>query len=113
MPGIYKSPDFSFIDGFVNAAKYRDQRTAEDNRKMMEGLTNAAKGATQAYLFQQRKNAMGQMDALNDEEAKLRAELDMLWGDQGEVGGRSNFDAIMAGLDYNLMPHAMNNGGLL
>ena len=107
---IYTAPSTSFIDTFMNAAKYRDQRTADENKQMMEGMGNIAKGATNAYLWQQRKNALKGLDALNDEEAKLWSELEMLTGDQGEVGSTANFNAIMNGLDFNLMDPKMKQG---
>jgi hypothetical protein len=94
----------------MNAAKYRDQKTADENRQMMEGIGNVAKGATNAYLWQQRKNALKGLDALNDEESKLWSELEMLTGDQGEVGSTANFNAIMNGLDFNLMDTNMKQG---
>ena len=107
---IYTAPSTSFIDTFMNAAKYRDQRTADENKQMMEGIGNVAKGATNAYMWQQRKNALKGLDALNDEETKLWSELEMLTGDQGEVGSTANFNAIMNGLDFNLMDTNMKQG---
>lgn len=107
---IYTAPSTSFIDTFMNAAKYRDQKTADENRQMMEGIGNVAKGATNAYLWQQRKNALKGLDALNDEESKLWSELEMLTGDQGEVGSTANFNAIMNGLDFDLMDTNMKQG---
>ena len=107
---IYTAPSTSFIDTFMNAAKYRDQRTADENKQMMEGIGNVTKGATNAYLWQQRKNALKGLDALNDEESKLWSELEMLTGDQGEVGSTANFNAIMNGLDFNLMDTNMKQG---
>ena len=107
---IYTAPSTSFIDTFMNAAKYRDQRTADENKQMMEGIGNIAKGATNAYMWQQRKNALKGLDALNDEETKLWSELEMLTGDQGEVGSTANFNAIMNGLDFNLMDTNMKQG---
>lgn len=110
MASIYTAPSMSFIDTYMNAAKELDRKREAANKQMFEGIGNLAKAGTNAYLWQQRKNDLDKMDALNDEETKLRAELDMLWGDEDYgVGSRSNFDAIMNGLDYNLMPH---NGGL-
>ena len=32
-------------------------------------------------------------------------QLKLLQGDQDFAGSRGNFDAIIGGLDYNLMPH--------
>ncbi len=110
MASIYTAPTLSFIETYMNAAKDMDRKREEDKKRMFEGLGNIAKGGTQAFMWQQRKNDLDRMSALNDEENQLRAELDMLWGsDDVGVGSSANFDAIIGGLDYNLMPH---NGGL-
>lgn len=107
---IYTAPSNSFIDTFMNAAKYRDQRTADENRQMMEGVGNIVKGGTNAYLWQKRKNALDGLDSLEAEKAKLLSELDMLTGDQNRVGSTANFNAIMNGLDFNLMDSGMKRG---
>lgn len=111
---IYTAPSTSFIDTFMNAAKYRDQRRADENKQMMEGADNLVKGGANAYMWQQRKNALNGLQSLDDEEAQLLAELDMLTGDQNKVGSTANFNAIMNGLDFNLMDPNMKRsmGGL-
>ena len=114
MASIYTPPTMSFLDTYMNAAKEMDRKREESNKRMQEGMGNIVKGGAQAYMWQQRKNALDQMDLLNDEESKLLSEREMLWGDvDGGVGSRANFDAILNGLDYNLMPHTPKNGGLL
>lgn len=100
----------SFIETYMNAAKEMDRKREANNKQMMEGIGNIAKGATNAYMWQQRKNALKGLDALNDEETKLWSELEMLTGDQGEVGSTANFNAIMNGLDFNLMDTNMKQG---
>lgn len=110
MPGIYQAPSMSFIDTYMKAANEMDRKRQENNKMMQEGMGNIAKGATNAYLWQQRKNALKGLDALNDEESKLWSELEMLTGDQNEVGSTANFNAIMNGLDFNLMDPKMKQG---
>lgn len=100
----------SFIETYIKAANEMDRKRQENNKMMKEGMGNIAKGATNAYLWQQRKNALDRMDALNDEESRLWSELEMLTGDQGEVGSTANFNAIMNGLDFNLMDSTMKRG---
>ena len=93
----------SFVDTYINAAKSLDERRENEHKKMMEGLGNIVKGGAGAYMWQQRKNALNKMDALNDEESKLWSELEMLTGDQTETGSRANFNSLLNGLDFNLL----------
>lgn len=100
----------SFVDTYINAAKDLDSRREREHQRMMEGFGNVAKGGANAYMWQQRKNALSKMDELNDEESKLWSELQMLTGDQTQPGSTANFNAIMNGLDFNLMPSDMKQG---
>ena len=114
MASIYSAPQMSFIETYMNAAKDLDRRREEEAKKMNEGIGNIIKGGANAYMWQQRKNALGRMDALNDEEARLWSELEMLTGDQTQAGSTANFNAIMSGLDFNLLdtPTKQSMGGL-
>ena len=103
MASIYTAPSMSFVDTYINAAKNLDERRENEQKKMMEGLGNIVKGGANAYMWQQRKNALNKMDALNDEESKLWSELEMLTGDQTETGSRANFNSLLNGLDFNLL----------
>ena len=107
---VYTAPSLSFIDTYMNAAAEMDRKRKENNKKMEEGIGNIVKGGANAYMWQQRKNALNGLDALNDEESKLWSELEMLTGDQTEVGSTANFNAIMNGLDFNLMDPKMKQG---
>lgn len=104
----------SFVETYMNAAKDRDQRRENEAKKMKEGIGDIIKGGANAYMWQQRKNALNGWNALNDEEAKLWSELEMLTGDQTQAGSTANFNAIMNGLDFNLMdtPTKQSMGGL-
>lgn len=110
--GIYSAPSMSFIDTYMNAAKNRDARVAEQNRQLQEGMDNLVKAGANAYLFNKREDMLNKMLNLDDEEARLRNELNMLTGATAGIGSRSNFDAIMNGMDYNLMPRVYKGGGL-
>lgn len=94
----------SFIDSYVNAAKYRDEKTRNAKKEYIEGMGDLVKGGAEAYKFTKRKEALDKMAALDDEEKRLMAELRQLQGDSDYVGSRSNMDAILNGLDWNLMP---------
>ena len=110
MPGIYTAPSMSFIETYMNAAKEMDRKREANNKAMNEGIGNIVKGGANAFMWQQRKNALNKMDALNDEESKLWSELEMLTGDQTQTGSAANFNAIMNGLDFNLMDSTMKRG---
>lgn len=109
---IYTAPSTSFIDTFMNAAKYRDQRTADENKQMMEGIGNLAKGGVDAYKWQQRKNILDNKDAIQKRIDELLAERERLASGQDYAGSSRNFDAIMNGLDWNLMPHQYSDDKL-
>lgn len=114
--GIYTAPTMSFIDTYTNAAKYRDARTADANKQMMEGIGNLVKSGSDMYKFQQRKNALSKMDELKKREAELMAQIELITeqsATQDYAGSKSNMDAILSGLDWNQLPHTfkMGNGG--
>ena len=100
---IYTAPSMSFIDTYVNAAKQRDANREAEYNKMIEGLGGLVKGGVDAYKWQERKNALNKIGDLEDEESKLMSELQMLTGDQTKAGSRSNINAILNGLDFNLL----------
>lgn len=110
MASIYTAPQMSYIETYMNAAKDLDRRREEEAKKMNEGIGNIIKGGANAYMWQQRKNGLNKLDALNDEESKLWSELEMLTGDQTAPGSTANFNAIMSGLDFNLMDPQMKQG---
>ena len=110
MASIYTAPQMSYIETYMNAAKDLDRRREEEAKKMNEGIGNIIKGGANAYMWQQRKNALNKWDALNDEESKLWSELEMLTGDQTAPGSTANFNAIMSGLDIKLMDPQMKQG---
>lgn len=103
---VYTAPNFSFIDVFTNGARALDEKRRAQQQQLMEGVGNLAKGAADAYKFQQRKNDLDRRKKLEEEEAELKAQLNMLQGGADVRGSSGNFDAIVNGLDWNLMPHA-------
>lgn len=111
--GIYTAPSMSFVDTYVNAAKQRDANRESENKKLMEGLANMATGGVNAYKWQKRKDLLDKMGNLEDEESRLRSELAMLTGEQDGTGSRRNFDAIINGLDFNLLPKVYKDGGII
>lgn len=92
---IYTKPNMSFIDTYTNAAKYRDQRTADANKLMMQGVENLVKGGAEAYKWQERKNIANQKDELVKKLEELKAERDRLMAG----GATPNFDLFAMG--YN------------
>lgn len=109
---IYTAPSTSFIDTFMNAAKYRDARTEAANKQMMEGVGNLVKGGANAYMWQQRKNILDNKDAIQKRIDELLAERERLASGQDYAGSSRNFDAIMNGLDWNLLPRQYVNDNL-
>lgn len=112
---IYKSPNMSFIDAFRDAARYRDANTLNAKKEYIEGMGNLVKGGAEAYKWQKRKDILDQQSKLDDEEKRIREELELLRSGKDFAGSRRNFDAIMAGLDWNMMPkiYKQDGGGLL
>lgn len=110
--GIYTAPSTSFIDSYMNAAKYRDQRTDEANKRMMDGIGNLVKGGASAYMWQQRKNILDSKDEMQKRIDELLAERERLTSGQDFAGSSRNFDAIINGLDWNLLPHQYKDDSL-
>ena len=92
---VYTAPNMSFLDSYVNAAKYRDERTDKKNQQLIEGMNNLVKGGADAYKWQVRKNIADEQEQLMQQLNALKAERDMLMAG----GDTPNFDGIMAG--YN------------
>ena len=109
---IYTAPSTSFIDTFMHAAKYRDQRTDASNKQMLEGVGNLVKGSADAYKWQQRKNILDKKDEMQKRIDELLAERERLASGQDYAGSSRNFDAIINGLDWNLLPHQYVNDNL-
>lgn len=106
---IYTAPSTSFIDSFMNAARYRDERTAAENKQLMEGVSNLIKGGADAYKWQQRKNILKNKEELQKQIEALMAERERLSSGVDYAGSSRNFDAIMNGMDWNLMPRVYIN----
>lgn len=107
---IYTAPNNSFIDRFMEAARYRDSRTDQSKKDWIEGTAKMVGAGVDATKWQFRKNALDEYKTLQDRLEKLKAERDGLMKLRNErkfpVGtdGRSrNFDLLMMGLDENLM----------
>lgn len=101
---VYTAPSFSFIDVFTNGARALDEKRRAQQQQFMEGLGNLAKGGADAYKWQKRKDDLERMRKLEEEEAELKRQLQMLQGGADVRGSSGNFDAIVNGLDWNLMP---------
>lgn len=109
---IYTAPTLSFIDTFANAARYRDARTDAANKQLMDGMGDIVKGSVDAYKWQQRKNILDNKDAIQKRIDELLAERERLASGQDYAGSSRNFDSIMNGLDWNLLPHQYVNDNL-
>lgn len=115
---VYTAPNMSFLDSYVNAAKYRDERTDKKNQQLMEGVTNLVKGGANAYKWQERKNILDERKKLEERAREIQAEIDRLEnGYDGtsydQAGSTRNLDAINLGLDWNLLPRVTKTGGLI
>jgi uncharacterized small protein (DUF1192 family) len=114
---VYNAPSFSFIDAFSQAAKYSDDKTDARKKDWMEGFGAGIKGGVDAYKWQQRKNVLednkNKMKELDAREAAILAEIEQLKTGRDYKGSKRNFDAIMAGIDWNqLNKYPTENGGL-
>lgn len=102
----------SFIDTYMNAAKEMDRNREADKKAMNEGIGNLVKGGANAFMWQQRKNILDNKDDIQKRIDELLAEREMLASGQDYAGSSRNFDAIMNGLDWNLLPHQYVNDNL-
>lgn len=95
---IYTKPNMSFIDTYTNAAKYRDQRTADANKLMMQGVENLVKGGVEGFKWQERKDVLRKRDDLVRELESLKAERDRLMAG----GATPNFDLFAMGYNHSI-----------
>lgn len=95
---IYTAPNMSFLDSYVNAAKYRDERTDKRNQQMLEGVTNLVKGGAEAYKWQERKNILSKKDELLKLLQEKKDELERLMAG----GSTPNFDTFMLGYNQSI-----------
>lgn len=94
----------NFIDSYVNAAKYRDERRDKSNQQMMEGILNLVKGGADAYKWQERKNILNKADELDKREKEILAELEKLKAER-DTEAKDNMSAIMAGTGWKGTPY--------
>lgn len=108
---IYTAPNNSYIDRFMEAARYRDSRTDQSKRDWIEGMEKMVGAAVDATKWQMRKNALDEQETLKRKLEALKTERDELVKrrnprkfqvETGEPRTR-NFDLFLAGLDGNLM----------
>ena len=82
MASIYTAPSTSFIDSYVNAAKYLDQRGDERTKQIFQGADNLVKGGMDAYKWQVRKNIADEAEELDAKEKELVDEIERLKKEQ-------------------------------
>ena len=104
---VYTAPNMSFLDSYVNAAKYRDERTDKKNQQLMEGVTNLVKGGAEAYKWQQRKNILDKAGELDRREKEILEELNRLKGER-VLDTRDNMAAIMQSTGWKGTPFPYN-----
>ena len=104
MASIYTAPGTSFIDNFVNAAKYRDQRTDASNQRLMQGMEGLVKGGVEAGKWQARDNIIEKKKALEAREKEIEAELDRLRSARSAQAS-TNMDAIMQSGAWKGIPY--------
>lgn len=100
---VYTAPNMSFLGSFVNAAKYRDARTADSNRRMMEGVGNLVKGGADAYKWQQRKDILDKAGQLEAREKEIMAEIERLKAEKTEKAVPT-MDAVMTATGWKGIP---------
>lgn len=100
---IYTKPNMSFIDTYTNAAKYRDQRTADANKLMMQGVENLVKGGAEAYKWQERKDLKDKLSKLDAREKEILDEIERIKAGRS-AGMSSNMEAIMQSTGWKGVP---------
>lgn len=90
----------SFIDSFMNAAKYRDEKDAKENEKLMGGVKDLTGAVSDFYKFKQREKAANGLDELKAKRAELQSELDRLLSTQ--AGSTPNLDYMLAGYNTSI-----------
>lgn len=100
---VYTAPNMSFLDSYVNAAKYRDERTDRKNQQLMEGVTNLVKGGAEAYKWQERKDILGKAEELDRREKEILAEIERLKNEKSEKAVPT-MDAVMAATGWKGIP---------
>lgn len=106
---IYTAPSTSFIDGYINAARYRDEKTSANNDMLRTGVDNLVKSGVESHKFQQRKNILKNKEEIKKRIEALLAEKARLTSGVDYAGSSRNFDAIINGMDWNLMPRVYIN----
>lgn len=109
MASIYTAPGTGFIDSYVNAAKYLDQRGDERTKQIFQGAENLTKGGMEAYKWQVRKNIADEAEKLANKEKELQAELDRLRGEKGAQMS-DTMSAIMNDTGWKGMPFPYSPG---
>lgn len=104
MATIYTAPSMSFVDNFINAAKYRDQRTDASNQRMMQGMEGLVRGAGEAYKWQKRKNILDEADDLDAREKEILAEIARLKNERNAEAS-DNMSAIMQSSGWKGVPY--------
>lgn len=100
---VYTAPNMSFLDSYVNAAKYRDERRDKSNQQMMEGVANLVKGGANAYKWQERKDILNKADELDKREKEILAEIERLKAEKTEKAVPT-MDSVMAATGWNGVP---------
>lgn len=101
---IYTAPQMNFIDTYTNAAKYRDQRTSDANKLMMQGMEGLVKGGAEAYKWQQRKNITDKLSKLDAREKEILDEIERIKAGRSAANA-SNLDAIMGSTGWKGVPY--------
>ena len=107
MASIYTAPGMGFIDSYVNAAKYLDQRGDERTKQIFQGAENLTRGGMEAYKWQVRKNLADEAEELANREKEIQAELDRLRSEQGSQMS-DNMAAIMKETGWKGTPYPYN-----
>lgn len=104
---IYTAPNMSFLDSYVNAAKYRDERTDRKNQQLMEGVTNLVKGGAEAYKWQERKDILDKAGELDRREKEILAEIERLKAEKNEKAVPT-MDSVMAATGWKGIPFPLD-----
>ena len=109
MASIYTAPSTSFIDSYVNAAKYLDERGKERTGEIFQGAGDLVRGGADAYKWQVRKDIADEAEELANREKEIQAELDRLRAEKGAEMS-DTMSAIMGDTGWKGIPFPYSPG---
>lgn len=104
---IYTAPTMSFINTYMDAARYRDENTRNAKKEYIEGMGNLVKGGGEAYKWQKRKDILDKAGELDAREKEILEELARLKGEKQEAMPDNVTAALKANPGWQGVPYAL------